>query len=216
MDITRKIKVLIVDDHPMVRRGLKILLDNFEDFDTVSDTADGRMAMALCDQFHPDVVLTDLLMPSMNGIELTSLILAKYPHIKIIVLTSSVDETLIRDVLKAGATSYVLKSGSVDEIAKTIRAAYQNIPTLAPEAVNALISSIYPSEEQMGANLTKREREVLAFIVDGLHNPEIGRRLFISTSTVKNHMNNIYSKLNTGSRTKVAALAIQYNLFIRI
>lgn len=215
MDTPRKIKVLIVDDHPMVRRGLKMLLESFEDFETVADTGDSRMALTLCDLFQPDVVLTDLLMPSMNGIDLTRLILAKYPHIKIIVLTSSVDETLIRDALTAGATSYMLKSVSIDEIAKTIRAAYQNIPTLAPEAINALISGIYPSTE-MGSDLTKREREVLAFIVDGLHNPEIGRRLYISTSTVKNHMNNIYTKLNTGSRTKVAALAVQYNLFTRI
>src|SRR6478735_4291852 len=105
MDSTRKIKVLIIDDHPMVRRGLKILLDNFEDFETVADTADGRIALTLCDLFQPDVVLTDLLMPSMNGIDVTRLILDKYPHIKIIVLTSSVDETLIRDALKADATS---------------------------------------------------------------------------------------------------------------
>jgi two-component system, NarL family, response regulator LiaR len=214
MDTARKIKVLIIDDYDMVRRGLRIVLENFDDFRIVADTTDGRMALVLCDAYQPDVVLTDLLMPLMDGINVTRLILGKYPHMKVIVLTSSIDETLIKDVIKAGATSYMLKTGSVDDIANAIRSAYRGIPTLAPEAVSVLVSNMSPSKA-IGADLTKREREVLAYIVEGLHNTEIARHLFISTSTVKNHMSNIYFKLNTASRTKVTALAVQHNLFTR-
>ena len=214
MDTARKIKVLIIDDYDMVRRGLRILLENFDDFELVADTTDGRMALTLCEIYQPDIVLTDLLMPLMDGINVTRLILGKFPHIKVIVLTSSIDETLIKDVLKAGATSYMVKTGSVDDIAKAIRSAYHGISTLSPEVVSVLVSTINPSKV-IGADLTKREREILAFIVDGLHNNEIARHLFISTSTVKNHMGNIYSKLKTRSRTKVTALAVQHNLFTR-
>ena len=153
-------------------------------------------------------------MPLMDGINVTRLILGKFPHIKVIILTSSIDETFIKDGLKAGATSYMLKTGSVDDIANAIRSAYRGIPTIAPEAVSALVSTVYPSKV-IGADLTKREREILAYIVEGFHNTEIARHMFISSSTVKNHMGNIYSKLNTGSRTKVTALAVQYNLFTR-
>ena len=214
MNAARKIKVLIIDDHAMVRRGLIVLLGNFDDFEVVGDTPDGRLALALCDAYHPDVVITDLMMPLMDGLNVTRLILHKFPKIQIIVLTSSMDETLIRDVLKAGAISYLLKTGSVDEVANAIRAAYHGVPTLAPEAVNVLVSNFHASHK-LGSDLTKREREVLAFIVDGLHNAEIAQRLFISASTVKNHMGNIYSKLATSSRTKVTALAVQHNLFTR-
>jgi two-component system, NarL family, response regulator LiaR len=214
MDAARKIKVLVIDDHPMVRRGLISLLEYFDDFEMVGDIADGRRALALCAAYSPDVVITDLLMPLMDGLNVTRLILNKFPRTKIIVLTSSVDEALIKDVLKAGATSYLLKTGSIDDIATAIRAAYLGTPTLAPEAVNVLISTIHPSKT-IGADLTKREREILAFLVEGLHNAEIARHLFISPSTVKNHMGNIYSKLNTASRTKVVALAMQHNLFTR-
>jgi len=214
MDTAHKIKILIVDDHAMVRRGLIALLENFDDFEVVADTADGRIALGLCNVHHPDVVLTDLLMPLMDGLSMTRLVLDKFPRIRVIILTSSVDEILIRDVVKAGATSYLLKTGSIDEIASAIHKAYQGVSTLAPEAVNALVSNFLPSSE-IGADLTKREREILGFIVDGLHNQEIAQRLFISASTVKNHMGNIYSKLATSSRTKVTALAIRHHLFTR-
>jgi len=213
MDTAHKIKILVVDDHAMVRRGLIALLENFDDFEIVADTADGRIVLALCNEYHPDVVLTDLLMPLMDGLSVTRLVLDKFPRIRVVILTSSVDEFLIRQVVKAGATSYLLKTGSIDEIASAIRKAYLGIPTLAPEAVNALVSNFYPSAE-IGFDLTKREREILGFIVDGLHNEEIAERLFISASTVKNHMSNIYSKLATSSRTKVTALAMQHNLYI--
>ena len=214
MDAARKIKVLIIDDHTAVRRGLIVLLENFNDFEVVSDTDDGRMALALCNAYKPDVVITALLMPLMDGLDVTRLIRGTFPRIQVIVLTSSVDETLIQDVLKAGAISYLLKTGSVDDIANAVRAASHGIPILAPEAVSVLVSAFLPVNK-LGYDLTKREREILALIVDGLHNGEIAQQLFISPSTVKNHMGNIYSKLATHSRTKVAALAVQHHLFSR-
>ena len=214
MDMVSKIKVLIVDDHLVVRRGLKALLETFDDFEVVGDTPDGRLALALCNTYLPDVVITDLLMPLMDGLSVIRLILGKFPRIQVVVLTSSVDESLIREVLKAGAISYLLKTGSIEDIANAIRAAYKGISILAPEAVNVLVSTFLPINT-IGSNLTRREREILALLVDGLHNNEIAQRLFISASTVKNHMGNIYSKLATSSRTKVTALAVEHHLFTR-
>ena len=208
MSSSDKIKVLVVDDHNMVRKGLIVLLENFSEFEVVGEAADGEMAVTLCRQFHPDVVLMDILMSGMDGIEATSIIRENFPDTKVIALTSSSDEATIQNALKAGAISYLMKNVSVDELAEAVRKAYAGQPTLAMEATQALIAATRRPPE-VGHDLSEREREVLVLMVDGLNNREIADRLTISNSTVKNHVSNIFSKLGTTSRTQAVAMAVE-------
>jgi NarL family two-component system response regulator LiaR len=180
----------------------------------VANTGDARLALALCAAYHPDIVLMDLLMPYMDGVTATRLIHNKFPLIKVVVLTASVAEPLITAALEAGATSYILKAGSIEELSHAIRSAYHENSTLAPEVINVLLTGIHHPETapKIGENLTPREHDILALMVDGLSNGKIAARLAISISTVKNHINHIYSKLGIHSRTGVVALAVKYHL----
>lgn len=216
MDAVHRIKILIVDDHNMVREGLKVLLESFEDFEVVA-TGDGRMVLTLCTAHRPDVVLMDMLMPIMDGVEATHLIREHFPTIRIIALSSSGEETLVESALKAGATSYILKSGSISDIVDAIKASYCGESILSPEVVNTLLSKMNtPSSiPHNGHNLSKREREVLELMVNGFTNRKIAQHLFISVSTVKNHVGSIFAKLGGGNRTKIAALAVEHHLFTK-
>lgn len=211
MDSGKKIKILIVDDHDMVRYGLSILLQTFADFEVIGHLGDPRMLLTFCNGNRPDVILMDILMPGMNGVTATQLIREKYPEIQVVALSSSADETLVEAVLKAGAISYLMKTGSVDDLAEAIRAAAQGTPTLAAEATHALIANIY-QPNTVGHNLSKQELRVLALLVEGYTNQEIAERLVVSQSTVKAHVGSILSKLNTHSRTKAIAIAIRSHL----
>jgi NarL family two-component system response regulator LiaR len=211
MATDKKIRVLVVDDHNMVRKGLIVLLENFADFEVVSEAGDGESGVAMCKHFKPDVVLMDMIMPGMNGVEAAAIICRECPDTRVIALTSSSDEVTIQAALKAGATSYLMKNVTVDELAAAVRKAYAGEPTLAPEATRALIAATRRPHE-VGYDLSEREREVLALLVDGLTNREIGERLTISNSTVKNHVSNIFSKLGTTSRTQAVALAVEHHL----
>jgi NarL family two-component system response regulator LiaR len=214
MDTASKIKVLIVDDHEMVRRGLSVMLKAFEEFEVVGETGDARLALTLCGVLGPDVVLMDLLMPIINGIEATRLIRDKFPNIKVVVLTSSVDKELIDAALEAGAVSYLLKTGTIDDVVNSLYNAYHGKPTLSPEALNILISNVrHP--QVLGEDLTHREREVLALMAEGLKNSQIAERLSISNSTAKNHIMNIFAKLRTRNRTETIALALQHKLLAK-
>jgi len=204
MNIVRKIKVLLVDDYDMVRLGLTALLKKFPDIEVVGGTGDIRMLFALCKAYHPDVILMGMRTPYM-----------KFSEIQIVILSDTVDETLTYDVLKAGAISYLIKTGTINEVATAIRDAYVGKSTLAPEAVAALIS-VSQHHLKLGSDLTIREREILSFMVSGLKNGEIAHQLVISQSTVKNHVSNIFSKLDVGSRTKVVALAVQHKLYVNV
>ena len=203
-----KIKVLIVDDHDMVRKGLIVLLENFEDFEIVGDAASGEMGVRLCQQRQPDVVLMDLVMPGMNGIATTQAIRQNYPDIQVIALTSFNEENTVQEALKAGAISYLMKNVSVDELATAVRKAYVGQSTLAPEAAQVLISAT-TRPPAVGHDLTEREREILGLMIKGLNNREIAEHLIISSSTVKNHVSNILSKLGTTSRTQAVAMAVE-------
>jgi len=209
---THKIKVLIVDDYDLVREGLRLLLKAFDDIEVIGSTVDGRMALTLCATYQPDVVLMDMLMPRMSGAAATRLIHNEFPNIKIIALSSSVDETLMYDVLKAGAISYLLKTGTIHELASAVRDAYRGKSTLAQEAASVLIS-VSQRHQQLGYDLTNRERQVLAFMTKGLKNVDIADQLVISSSTVKNHVASIFLKLAAESRTKAVALAVQHKLY---
>jgi len=205
------IRILLADDHDMVRRGLAVFLEAFPDMELVGEAGDGTEAVALCDQVHPDVVLMDVLMPQMDGIEATRRIKAKDPHIQVLMLSSSKDEDLIKSGIQAGAIGYILKNISVEEMAEAVRAAYHGQSTLSPAVTQALVAATArPPEPEY--HLTERERELLALLIKGLSNPEIADRLTISLSTVKFHISSILAKLGVSSRTEAVAMALERHL----
>ena len=207
----RPIRVMIVDDHAMVRKGLVAFLKNEPALELVGEASDGREAIECCEQLQPDVILMDLVMPDLGGVAATRTIHQRWPQVQVIALTSFQEKELVQDALQAGAIGYLLKNVSGEELADAIRQAYVGRPTLAPEAVQALIQP--PSEaETLAADLTRREQEVLALLVKGMSNPEIAERLVISRSTVKVHISSILSKLGVSSRAEAISLAIQNKL----
>ena len=204
------IRVLIIDDHGMVRKGLITYLKNKTDLEVVGEGRDGKEAITLCEQLQPDVVLMDLIMPELGGIAATRAIHKNWPNIQVIALTSFQERDLVQDVLQAGAISYLLKNIAGDDLADAIRAAYLGRPTLPPEAVQSLIR--HDESESIGKDLTRREREVLALLVKGLNNPEIADRMFVSRATVKVHVSNVLSKLGVSNRAEAISVAIHNKL----
>ena len=211
MNTAQSIRVLLVDDHAMVRKGLVAFLKNMPELELVGEACDGREAIEFCEQYQPDVILMDLVMPELGGVAATRTIHQRWPRVQVIALTSFQEKELVQDALQAGAIGYLLKNVSGEELAEAIRQAHGGRPTLAPEAVQALIQP--PSEaESLAANLTRREQEVLALLVKGMSNPEIAERLVISRSTVKVHISSILSKLGVASRAEAISLAIHNKL----
>jgi NarL family two-component system response regulator LiaR len=216
MDDLTPIRVMLVDDHAVVRSGLGAFLFAYEDLDLVADASDGAEAVRLCERMRPDVILMDLIMPRMDGVSATRTIHEHYPHIQVLILTSFDEKHLVQDALKAGAIGYLLKNVTANELANAIRAAYRGRPTLAPEATQALIdATLHPGAAALGDDLTERERDVLALMVKGIDNAEIAETLFISRSTAKFHVSNILSKLHASSRTEAVAVALQHNLITK-
>ncbi len=202
------IRVMIVDDHAVVRSGLSAFLMAYDDLDFVGEASGGLDAVRKCPDIKPDVVLMDLMMPEVDGSEATRLIREACPHVQVIALTSYKEEELVQGALKAGAIGYLLKNVSAEELANAIRAAYAGRPTLAPEAAEVLIRAATHRNEEPGPGLTDRELEILQAMVDGLSNPEIAKKLFVSRSTVKFHVSNILMKLGAASRTEAVSMAI--------
>ena len=207
----KPIKVMVVDDHPVVRDGLKNMLLVFDDLELVSEADNSSAALALCQRNTPDVILMDILMPGMDGIDTTRLILENYPRIKIIMLTSYPADNLVEKSLEAGATGYMLKNAPIDALADAIRSVFAGRPALAPEATMALIRA-KTGPLKPGSDLTAREREVLALIVEGLSNEEIAERLVISFSTARHHVSACIQKLDAANRAQAASLAVKYDL----
>lgn len=207
----KMISVMIVDDHPIVRNGLKNMLLAFDDLEMVGEAENGQAALDLCRQISPDVILMDIMMPGMDGVQATRSILERFPQVKIIMLTSYPTDELVKKSLAAGATGYILKNASIDALASAIRSAYYGKMILAPEATKALIR-ITSSPPKPGNDLSKRELEVLALIVEGLSNDEIAKQLLISPATAKHHVAICIQKLGAANRAQAAALAVKLGL----
>ena len=205
------IRVLLVDDHAVVRSGLSAFLLAFDDLELVAEAGSGEEAVRRCEQLQPDVVLMDLVMPGMDGAQATRAIREQCPEIQVIALTSFKEKELVEGAMEAGAIGYLLKNVSADELAEAIREAHAGRPTLAPEAAQALIQATR-RPPKIGFDLTERELEVLALLVEGLSNPEIAERLVVSRSTAKFHVSSILSKLGVSSRTEAVSVALQNNL----
>ncbi|RME54809.1 MAG: DNA-binding response regulator [Caldilineae bacterium] len=205
---------MLVDDHAVVRSGLKAFLLAFDDLELVGEAGSGHEALALCEKVQPDVILMDLVMPDMDGAATTRAIRERYPHIQVVVLTSFPEEDLVTQALQAGAISYLLKNVSAHELSEAIRRAYAGRSTLAPEAAQALIHTT-TQPPKPGHDLTSREREVLELMAKGYNNVEIAEELVVSRSTVKFHVSNILSKLQATSRTEAVAVALEHGLVKR-
>ena len=207
----RPIRVMVVDDHPIVRDGLKNLLLAFDDLELVGEAGDGNQAVACCRQNRPDVILMDMFMPGMDGIAATRAVLEHYPQMKVIMLTSSVEDSLVLDALQAGAAGFLLKNAAINTLAAAIRSVHAGQAALSPEATTALIHT-RTGPRKPGSDLSEREREVLALIIEGLSNEEIGERLVISPATARHHVSACLHKLGAANRAQAAALATKYHL----
>jgi two-component system, NarL family, response regulator LiaR len=206
-----QIRVVIVDDHAVVRSGLAMFLSVFEDMVLVGEASNGNEALRMCVSHNPDVILMDLVMPGMDGATATREIRRVCPDVQVLVLTSFPEEQLVQDAIQAGAIGYLLKNVSADDLVAAIRSAKLGKPTLAPEATQALIHAA-TREAEPGDDLTPRELEVLKLMVEGLSNPDIAERLVTSRSTVKFHISNILAKLSVDNRAEAVAYALRHKL----
>ena len=213
------IRVLIVDDHALFRRGLQMVLEGETDIDVVGEASDGHEAIERAESTTPDVVLMDVRMPKRSGIEATRMIKDTLPSTKILMLTISDEEADLYEAIKAGASGYLLKEISIEEVADAVRAVQQGqsliSPSMASKLLNEFAAMVKRRDERTqvpGPRLTERELEVLKLVAKGLNNRDIGQELFISENTVKNHVRNILEKLHLHSRMEAVVYAVREKL----
>lgn len=205
------IRIMLVDDYMVVRSGLSTVLAVYDDLKLVGEAGDGEEAIRLCERLQPDVVLMDLVMPKMDGVTATKTIKERWPRVQVIALTSFKEKEYVEGALKAGASGYLLKNVSAEELVAAIRRVTTGQPSLSPEAAQVLIQRVNEPAPP-GQDMTDREKEILALMVEGLSNSEIAERLIVSQSTAKFHVSNILSKLGVTGRTEAVALAVKYHL----
>jgi len=211
MSDPKPIRVMIVDDHAVVRSGLSAFLMVYPDMELAGEAESGEDALARVGLLRPDVILMDLMMPGMGGVAATRAIRQKYPAVQVVALTSFKEENMVQGALQAGAMGYLLKNVSAAELSSAIRSAHARRMTLSSEAAEVLVQASTQSVPA-AEDLTEREREVLALLVEGLNNGEIAERLVVSQSTVKFHIGNIFSKLGVDNRVGAVTLALQRKL----
>jgi NarL family two-component system response regulator LiaR len=213
-----QITVLLVDDHKVVRQGVRAFLEAHAEFNVVGEAESGKTAVKLTEEFIPDVVLMDLIMPEMDGVEATRRVKNISPRTNIVVLTSYHDDEHIFPAMEAGATSYILKDVDMQELAEAIRRASRGEVTLHPRVAARILQELHGNrDEEVNpfTELTKREMEVLKLIANGLSNNDIAEQLVISDHTVKGHVSNIFSKLHLADRTQAAVFAWQKGIVRR-
>jgi len=207
----QSIRVLLADDHSITRNGLKTILSLYDDIVLVGEASNGMDAIKICKKTNPDIILMDLDMLIMDGVSATGIIRKECPGVKVIALTSFTDKKLVNNAIKAGASSYIVKNISPDELIKAIRSTFLGKIILSPQAVKAIVEEIKdPSVKKI--SLTIQELNVLELLVKGCSNKVIAQKLFISNHTVKFHVTSILSKLGAGTRTEAAYIATQQNL----
>ncbi len=205
------IRVLIVDDHELVRLGLRSYLDTEPDITVVGEVADGASAVSMAEETQPDVVLMDLLMPGMSGVEATREIAQRRIPARVVILTSSLDDERMIQALRAGALSYLLKTSSAQTVVNAIRAAKDGTPVLDAAAQKQIVTGLH-GQTVAGWDLTDREKDVLRGVAAGKNNQEIADDLLIGVKTVKTHVSNILAKLAVSDRTQAAIYAIRHHL----
>jgi DNA-binding NarL/FixJ family response regulator len=204
-----RIRLLIVDDHPVVRDGLRGMLESQVDFEIIGETSDGASALRLSEELQPDVILMDLRMPVMDGVTATNQIKNCRPEIQILVLTTYDSDADILPAIEAGATGYLLKDTSREELYRAVRAAVKGEPVFTPSVAQRLIGRMrLPAEEK----LSSRELEVLELVADGASNSDIASHLHISQATVKSHLIHVFNKLGVSDRTAAVTVALQRGL----
>jgi len=209
-----QIRVLLADDHAVVRRGLRGFFELLDDIVIVGEAEDGAQAVALVEQTSPHVVLMDLLMPVMDGIEATAEIKRRFPDVEVVALTSFIEEERVTAALEAGATGYLLKDADADDVAVAVRRAYAGEVHLDPQVARMLTRRIRSRRDDLPGHepLTEREREVLSLVAKGHSNKEIATALHITERTARTHVSNILGKLDLASRTQAALWAIEHKL----
>ena len=212
--VESRIRVLIVDDHAIVRKGICALLSEADGFEVVGEAGNGQEAVLAAQEIQPDVILMDLLMPGMDGIEATRQITNRQPKARILVLTSFAADNKVFPAIKAGAAGYLLKDSSPEELVRAIRQVQRGEPSLHPTIARKLLQEIArPAEQQPAPEaLTASEMEVLRLIAQGLSNQEIADRIAVSEPTVRAHVSRILGKLHLASRTQAALYAVREGL----
>lgn len=207
--MNNSVRILVADDHTIVRSGLRLLLEAEPDFQIVGEALDGNQALALAEKLKPDIILMDISMPGLDGLEATRQIKAKWPEIQILILTMHRSEEYFFEVLKAGASGYILKAAETDELIHSLHVVGQGQVYLYPAMAKLLVSDYLRirKDHDMQSILSSREEEILNLLVEGFSNAEIAEKLVLSTSTVYTHRSNLMSKLGLSSRHELIRYA---------
>jgi two-component system response regulator DegU len=209
------IRLLLADDHRLLREGLRRSLTD-EGFDVVGEASDGQEAVKLANDLQPDVVLMDVSMPEMDGVEAARRVHENSPDVRVVMLTMHADADVVASAIRAGASGYLVKDCSTEEIAEAVRMAAGGDTALSPQLASTMLHELRrldrPSQPEDDRVITKREEEVLQLIADGCSTPEVATRLYISQKTVKNHLASIYQKLEARDRTQAVVQAVRMGI----